>query len=163
MLTRPQQSGFSMIELLIALVILSVGLLGTAGIQALGLRTANVALDHNTATQLAVEITERMRTNRSAFAAGGYDGDWDADSTLTRPTCGPCSATQQAQIDLHDWVDRVVQMNQGSASIVSDGSTATVTVDWVDVTFGRVSGDGTTTVTNSGEEKQSFVLVARMN
>lgn len=156
---KPSQAGFSMIELLIALVILSVGLLGTAGIQALGLRTASVALDHNTATQLAVEITERMRTNALAFEANSYDGSWDASSTLTRPTCSPCTSAQQAQIDLHDWMARVTQLNQGAASIASDGVTATVTLTWVDVTFGSLNSSGQ----NSGEEAQSFVLTARMN
>lgn len=150
------QSGFSMIELLIALVILSVGLLGVAGIQAIGLRTASVALDHNTATHLSVEILERIRTNAQAFDAGAYDGAWDADSTLTEPTCAPCTAAEQAKKDIHTWVGHVVELNEGKASIRRDGDTAIVTIEWVDITFGGNEGK------TSADEAQSFVLAARM-
>ncbi|MEX2320836.1 MAG: type IV pilus modification protein PilV, partial [Saccharospirillum sp.] len=58
-----KQSGYSLIEVLVTVVVLAVGLLGVAGVQALGLRTANVALDHNRVTVLATDMAERIRAN----------------------------------------------------------------------------------------------------
>lgn len=163
-----QQSGFSMIELLISLVILSVGLLGTAAIQSIGLRTASVALNHNTATQLSVEIIERMRINKDVLEAGGYDGEWDETSaeTMQSPECSPCTADQQASLDLYKWVQKVTDLNQGSASISYASGTVTVTIEWVDVTFGgeiQQDAAGEDISGSDGEEQQSFVLSARMS
>lgn len=160
-------NGFSMIELLIAVVILAVGLLGVAGIQSIGIRTANVALNHNTATQVAVEIIERMRTNPLAFKAGSYTGTYDETSPPAAVTCTTtCTVEEQAKKDLYQWYARVKQLNEGAAEIKVTGSkkeTAEVTIRWTDVTFG-----GQTAATSgnpdprTGEEAQSFTLSARM-
>lgn len=149
------QAGFTMIELLVALVVLSVGLLGVAGIQALGLRTASVALDHNTATLLAVDITERMRVNRTAFQAGLYDGQFDEDNQPLGSVCtSGCTPEQQAATDLINWYNRLMELNGASASISRSNNTALVTINWTDVGIGIEDG--------SGEEAQTFVYSARL-
>lgn len=162
-----QSQGFSMIELLISVVILAVGLLGVAGIQSIGIRTASVALDHNTATQLAVDIVERMRTNPDAFYNDAYKVDSiDAESTLTNVDCTPssaCTPAQKAQRDLYQWHSRLIQLNQGTATIARSGQTATVTIEWVDVTFGGQAQPQEETIERTGEESQSFTLSARMS
>ena len=56
-----QQSGFTMIEMLVALVILSVGLLGVAALQTRGQQFNYEAYIHTQATFLAYDLTDRMR------------------------------------------------------------------------------------------------------
>ncbi len=157
-----QSQGFSMIELLISVVILAVGLLGVAGIQSIGIRTASVALDHNTATQLAVDIVERMRTNPDAF----YDDAYKVDSIdAESDQCGLHSrfGLQLKKRDIYQWHSRLTQLNQGAATITRAGQTATVTIEWVDVTFGGQAQPEEETIERTGEESQSFTLSARMS
>ena len=81
-------SGFSLIEVLVALLILSVGLLGLAGLQSRGLRESNSALLRSQAVQYAEDILDRMRANRAnaleynitlSDAVTGYDGIVETD------------------------------------------------------------------------------------
>lgn len=62
-----KQAGVSLIEVLIALVVLSVGFVGYAGLQMLGVRTASDALLRTQAIGLAENMVERMHANRSAI------------------------------------------------------------------------------------------------
>ena len=56
-------SGFTLIEVLISMLILAVGLLGLAGLQATGLRNNLSAYNRSQATQLAYDMADRMRAN----------------------------------------------------------------------------------------------------
>src|SRR5215510_11075504 len=60
---RSLQRGLSMIEVLVAIVIISLGLLGMAGLQASGLRTSQSAFYRAQAAQFANDMAERMRAN----------------------------------------------------------------------------------------------------
>lgn len=68
---RPAR-GFSLIEVLIALLVLAVGLLGLAFLQAAGLRFNNDSYMRSQATLLAYDLVDRMRANRKAAMAGAY-------------------------------------------------------------------------------------------
>ncbi|WP_238333471.1 type IV pilus modification protein PilV [Luteimonas marina] len=76
-LRRPaRQSGFSMIEVLIALLVLAFGLLGLALMQTLNLRYTQSAQQRTLAVNLASELLDTMRTNRSqlgTYAMGQSD------------------------------------------------------------------------------------------
>lgn len=61
--------GFSLIEALVALAVLSVGLLGAAALLLGGLRDQSLALRHGAASALVTDIAERLRANGSAGAA----------------------------------------------------------------------------------------------
>ncbi len=60
---KSRQTGFSLLEVLIAIVITSIGLLGLAGMQATGLRNNHSAYHRSQATVLAYDIADRMRSN----------------------------------------------------------------------------------------------------
>ena len=60
-----KNTGFTLIEVLIAMIILAVGLLGLAGLQATSLRNNQSAYNRSVATQLAYDIADRMRANYS--------------------------------------------------------------------------------------------------
>ena len=69
--------GFTMIEVLIAMVILAIGLLGLAALQAVGMRNNHSALSRFQATLSAYDMADRMRSNSGASGA----------SQLQQPCC----------------------------------------------------------------------------
>lgn len=91
-LRRRNAAGFSMIEVLIALVVLAFGLLGLGLLQTMNLRYTKSADQRTQAVNLADELFDMMRSNRSELAA--YVMDLDDMSDITVPT-GGC-ATQSA-------------------------------------------------------------------
>lgn len=144
----PCQSGFSLIEVLVTVVILAVGLLGVAGVQALGLRTANVALEHSLVTTLATDIAERIRANPIAFEADQYVIAMDADTPPQGEECvDTCTPQKRAESDLVGWYDRLSVLNQASATITRNGAVAEVSISWVEpgVGFGNQDAEGAQT------------------
>ena len=58
-----KNTGFTLIEVLIAMLVLAVGLLGLAALQASSLRNAQSAYNRSLATELAYDLADRMRAN----------------------------------------------------------------------------------------------------
>lgn len=116
--------GFSLIEVLIAVLVLSVGLLGLAGMQAASLRFNHNAYMRSQATFLAHDVIERMRANRTQALAGAYAiGFGDA------PTAGTVAGD-----DLAQWKARLTrELPQGDGAVAVDAAgIATVEVRWDD-------------------------------
>ena len=57
------QQGLSMVEVLVAVVILAIGLLGIASTQLVALEQTNMAQKRTTATSLVQELADRVRAN----------------------------------------------------------------------------------------------------
>ena len=128
----PGQGGFTLLEVLVALIVLSIGLLGLSGLQTTGLRNNHSAFLRSQATLVTTDIIDRMRANRDAARDGDYDINYGV--TPTHITCsGICSNTQVAQIDVELWrayVDRL-PAGEGQVSVAADGQ-AEVRVRWAD-------------------------------
>jgi type IV pilus assembly protein PilV len=106
--------GFSLIEALIALVVLSVGLLGAAVMLLESLRTQGDALRASAATRLAHDMSERIRANAHAREHYG-----DSPGT-TAPGCeSGCDGAQLAAADL-------AHFRQAALALLPPGSTAAV-------------------------------------
>jgi len=115
--------GFTLIEVLVALVIISIGLLGLAAMQSRGLQDNKSAILRSVAVQSAADILDRMRANRSAALNGSYDIDLDDDA--------PTVTTSIAKIDLYQWktgLDLALPSGRGSVSV--SGNIVTVEVRW---------------------------------
>lgn len=69
---KMHMKGFTLVEVLVALLILSIGLLGLAGLQAGGLRSNHSAYLRSQAVMLAHDMADRMRSNPVAAAADCY-------------------------------------------------------------------------------------------
>ena len=101
--------GFSLIELLVTIIIFSVGMLAVAGLQTVSKRANFEALQRTTAAQVAYGLLEDMRINgagidiyRAAAVFGG--GSRDPEPIPNCSTAGtPCNAIQQANHDLWYW------------------------------------------------------------
>ncbi|MFQ6023812.1 MAG: type IV pilus modification protein PilV [Acidiferrobacterales bacterium] len=100
-----RQCGFSLIEVLVALLVLSIGLLGLAGLQTLGLKFNTQSYQRTQAVLNAYEIIDRIRANRGGMLAGEYD---NISLSFTPPVedCtigGNCNTTQMANYDIGQW------------------------------------------------------------
>lgn len=98
---RRWQTGLNLLEVLIATLVLSVGLLGLAGLQISSLKTAQNASLKQEATFVLYDLLERMRSNRFAVLAGNYTKTTTCTQTPPTACTGSCSASQQASYDLY--------------------------------------------------------------
>ena len=79
-----KNAGFTLIEVLIAMLVLAVGLLGLAGLQATSLRNNQSAYNRSQATQLAYDIADRMRANSAGIAS--YTAIMPISTANAKPT-----------------------------------------------------------------------------
>jgi type IV pilus assembly protein PilV len=108
------QSGFTLLEVLIALLVLSIGLLGLAALQTTGLRSNQMASMRTLATQFTYDITDRMRSNPVGVANGEY-----VISRATTPGSPPWTAGSLSLADLTEWRANVTtRLPQGASDIL---------------------------------------------
>jgi type IV pilus assembly protein PilV len=141
------QRGFTLLEALIALVILSVGLLGVAKLVLGAVHADDSAYLRGQATQLAYELLDQMRANRP----GGIAGNYAAAAANNDCSTAACSPQQLAQLDLFNWNARVQAALPGGAGTVVMGLDpandviATIAVSWNDAvaenTFGNAAAN----------------------
>lgn len=98
---RRLQVGFNLLEVLIATLVLSLGLLGLAGLQMTSLKTTQNAALKQDATFILYDLLERMRSNRQAVLAGSYVQTTDCSESSPSACTEDCSPTQQASDDLY--------------------------------------------------------------
>jgi type IV pilus assembly protein PilV len=159
-LKRKYQQGFSLLEVLIALVILAMGMLGIANMLLLAHKTNSSSYTRQQAVQSAYDIIDRIRANRQAAISGNYNvNNLVSSGTPTAPSApsancntSTCSSTQMAAYDTWFWLaSDVAQLPNGCGSVttaVSGVSTlVTVTVQWDDSPAKRALGDSTSTPT----------------
>jgi type IV pilus assembly protein PilV len=119
-----RRNGFTLLEVLIALLVLSIGLLGIGKLVMLSARANDSAYMRSQATALAYTILDDMRANRSEALVGTYDialGPGPAAVACT--AAAPCTSTVQAQNDLNLWKNALT-----AALPAGDGSVTTATV-----------------------------------
>ncbi len=98
------EAGFTLMEVLVAFLILSVGLLGLAGLQMKGLAYAHQSYQRSLATLLAQDMADRMRANRPAVLAGNYQlTSAPTDPGFTCSGTAPCTPANLAVLDLYQW------------------------------------------------------------
>lgn len=97
---RHRSQGFSLMEVLIAVFVLAVGLLGAAGLQLSSLRSNQTAHLRTIATQQVLDIAERMRSNRAGVIIGAYNAI--SGTSGTDSGCSINTACTPAQLAAHD-------------------------------------------------------------
>jgi type IV pilus assembly protein PilV len=143
------QRGVSLIEVLIAIVIASIGLLALAGVNASSIRYTKMSQYRGTATLLATDLGERIRANPAGLASYALGLNFAAQAatpavptvvchptaTLTNPYTVQCTPQQLALDDLQTWRVRVQnQLPEGAAYIAIQNAqrAADVWVVWRD-------------------------------
>jgi len=119
---RSGQAGTTLIEVLITVILVSVGLLGLAGLQLTTVQNTNSAAERFEASTLARDILERMRANRALALAGEYNLEMDDD---------PAGAGLAGD-DLDAWMDALEVLPNGDGSVEVDDGVVTIEVEWTD-------------------------------
>lgn len=134
--------GFSLIEVLIALLLLAFGLLGLGFLQVMNVRYTQSAQHRTMATNLASEVLDMMRSNHVAARQFGTVTP-DSFSGVTVPTTGCARGAGGTYADnISRWKCEVVSnLPAGKAEIGFAGSDVTVSVSWSD-DVGREDGAG---------------------
>jgi type IV pilus assembly protein PilV len=126
--------GFTLIEVMVALVVLSVGMMGIAAMYAEGLGAGRTALLRTQAVNLVSDMADRIRVNRLGGAA--YEGA--AANNMCDPQSGgpvDCTPAEMAAHDLYVWNDEIVNAlpgGQGSVAYndMTTPPTYTIRIDW---------------------------------
>ncbi|WP_292977447.1 type IV pilus modification protein PilV [Nitrosomonas sp.] len=125
------QTGTGMIEVLVAIVILSIGLLGLAGLQTAGLKSNQSASFRSTASMMAYSMLDSMRANRISAGEGSYSHSLSEDD----PTA---EAEGEVEIeipgDVTAWLDELKsRLPDGNGAIDIDADNkVTITIQWDD-------------------------------
>ena len=115
------QRGFTLIEVLVAVLVLSIGLLGLAALQTSGLGMNHSAYLRSQATILAADMADRMRANQDAVDADKYNGTANAHAGCS--TTGGCSSTQMAENDVDQWRTNITAaLPEGTGIVCPDSS-----------------------------------------
>jgi type IV pilus assembly protein PilV len=99
---KPRQAGFSLVEVLIALVIMSVGMLGIAGLYVQSLQAGRTSMFRHHAVTLASDVADRIRANPLAGIA--YIDPVGADNNCVGGAL--CTAAQMAANDVFLWKEQ---------------------------------------------------------
>ncbi|MFZ6747238.1 type IV pilus modification protein PilV [Undibacterium sp. JH2W] len=146
-----KQKGVSMVEIVVTMVVVSIGLLGVASLQANTLRYLKSSNYRSEASQAVYEIADRMRANPQAFK------DKDSQTVLTYynyqtaysttiasvpvvPTCAvitACTAQEVANKDIAEWLKNLgIRMNGGAGNIFKNtAGDYDIYVMWKEVNF----------------------------
>ena len=125
--TPKHQTGVSLIEVMVSVLILGVGLLGIAAMQAAALRNNEGAYGRSQAVIQSYNIIEAMRANRDGVLAG----DYNLSLACTAPTAGTLAAS-----DLNAWITAMKaelgDTDNTCGAVQCADDTCTVTVQWDD-------------------------------
>ena len=135
---RVAQEGMTLIEVLVAMLILGVGLLGAAAIQLNALKYTDSSLMSSQASFIAYDMMDRIRANSGA------------DYTITPPSSGNLSVARDQ--DLYDFKQSIIGFGGASAtgSIALSQRVYTITITWDD-----------SRAANTANNRRSFVLTSR--
>ena len=119
-----RQQGFTLLEVLVAMVIVSIGLVGLAGLMMTSAKNNQSAYYRSQASWLAYDIVDRMRANRTSALKGDYNIAYQTTAS---------SSNAMALLDLGQWKTELqTALPTGDGRITFLGNVATVYVRWDD-------------------------------
>lgn len=118
--------GVTLIELLVTILVISIGLLGLAGMQTVSMQYNHSSYLRTHANNMAYDIADRMRANRGSAMNGNYD--------IGLADGAPTGGGSIAAADLADWrnaITATLPNGTGSVTVNNDGE-ATIQIRWLD-------------------------------
>jgi len=114
------QQGFTLVEVLVTTVVMSIGLLGLAGLQTVSMRNNHSAYLRSQAVQLAYDIADRVRANAKYQAK--FHGLAAAASATCASTNG-CNDVTMAKNDLYQWKANITSLLPAGDAIICKDAT----------------------------------------
>ena len=135
---RATHHGASLLEVLIAIVIMSFGLLALGGLTASSVQYGKMAQFQTVGVQLAADLADRMRSNSDGFMTNSYNKTAvysSSTAAITVPACATatqCTAAEMAAIDLAEWRNSLrLNLPGGDAYVLRDVATPLAVDIWV--------------------------------
>lgn len=145
-----KDKGFTLMEVLVALAVLSIGLLGMAGMQLYSMKSSHNAYLQSQASYFAYDLIDKMQANPAGFSNGDYD------TTLTnipgsfincQSSSATCAPNELAEFELTQWkcslgsfssgapcttapLNMISVLPNGDGEVIRNGNDVTVTVQW---------------------------------
>ena len=133
---RRHQSGFSLVEVLITLVIMSVGMLGIAGLYVQSMQAGRTSMLRHHAVTLAGDVADRIRANPRAAAAYAAANGVNNNCVMGGAAC---TSAEMAANDIFLWKDQAAStLPGGDVAIVFTAAagvlppTYQITVSWTE-------------------------------
>ena len=116
------QRGATLIEVLIALLITAIGVMGAAAVQLNSVKFNQAAKFRSNAVFLANDISDRMRANRVMALKGDYDIAVDDD---------PPAGSGAVAVDLREWLGEVaLRLPSGDGAVIRDDTRFLIRIQW---------------------------------
>ncbi|WP_038053012.1 type IV pilus modification protein PilV [Thioalkalivibrio sp. ALJ1] len=129
--SKRRATGVTLIEVLVALLVLSIGLIGVAALQANALQANHGSQMRSQATNLAYDIADRMRANREAALNNAYVGEYDAVGCPDSATNIPDSTGTVAADDITEWrIALACGLPNGRAQVSRSGDEFVIRIRW---------------------------------
>lgn len=134
-------------EVLVAVLVVAVGVLGIAGLQLVTMQTSTGSMMRTQANQFAYNIIDRIRANPGV----DYTLDVDDPAPVPANNCEnvACTPAQMADFDRAQWLTQLDDLPAGDGGIAMDGGDVVVTVRWDDDN-------------NAGNDLKTFTIATRV-
>ena len=137
--THSSQRGLTLIESMVALLVISVGLLGIAALQITAMNQNTSSLNHSQAVWIAYNMSDRIRANLPEFV--NYDGIDTSTGYTGDCESGACTTGQMLAADAADWTQLMQNLPGGRGMITSNADGLLITVMWDDEGTGATGTD----------------------
>lgn len=122
-------SGFTLLETLIAMLILAIGLLGMAGLMLNSMKSNQSSYQRTQASLLAYDMAERLRLNTDLATAGDSYVITSTASAGTDVNCAPCTPANMAAKDRFEWITALNREGL-AATVARNNRSYTINVTW---------------------------------
>ena len=153
-----RNDGFSLLEVLVALFLITIALLGTAGMQAYGVKVTQGGQFRAQAVLLGADFMERVEANNVAAVAGSYVATLPTSPIAFDCVTSPCTPAKMAAYDLDQFQQNLArQLPAATAKIETEDTGVAglvrykLTVNWQERSFKSKSS-----ATASGEATENF-------
>jgi len=125
-----RQQGLTIVEAMVALLVISIGLLGIAALQLTAMQQNSSALHQSKAVWAGYAMADRIRANNIRFA--DYSGIDTIDSYSQDCMSSACSDDELVTADADEWIDAVRDLPGGRGRVTGNADQLIVTVMWDD-------------------------------